>query len=187
MADEKNEETTEQAPEEAAAEAPEGTTPEAASGDAAPASGGTPSRPSKAERRAAKSKPRPRTPEERQEARRHKAKIRRAYRARLKQRRAERRAAEPAREPDRAAEPSGRRKVRQGVVISDKADKTIVVRIDVANRHRRYRKVLRTSTTLHAHDETNDASTGDIVRVVETRPLSRTKHWRLVEVLERAK
>jgi small subunit ribosomal protein S17 len=175
MADEKNEETTDQAPEEAAAEA----APEAS----APA----PSRPSKAERRAAKSKPRPRTPEERQEARRQKAKIRRAYRARLKQRRVERRAAEPAREPDRAPEPSGRRKVRQGVVVSDKADKTIVVKIDVANRHRRYRKVLRTSTTLHAHDETNDANTGDIVRVVETRPLSRTKHWRLVEVLERAK
>jgi small subunit ribosomal protein S17 len=184
MADEKNEETTEQAgAEEAAADGAAAEESQAAPETSAPA----PSRPSKAERRAAKSKPRPRTPEERQEARRQKAKIRRAYRARLKQKRAERRAAEPAREPDRAAEPSGRRKVRQGVVVSDKADKTIVVRIDVANRHRRYRKVLRTSTTLHAHDETNDASTGDIVRVVETRPLSRTKHWRLVEVLERAK
>jgi small subunit ribosomal protein S17 len=170
MADEtpeNNEETTEQAPEEAAA-APEE----------------QPAAPAKAKRA---SKPRPRTPEERQEARRKKAQIRRAYRAKAKQRRAERRADEPAREPDRAPEPSGRRKVRQGVVVSDKADKTIVVRIDVANRHRRYRKVLRTSTTLHAHDETNDANAGDTVRIVESRPLSRTKRWRLVEVLERAK
>jgi small subunit ribosomal protein S17 len=61
------------------------------------------------------------------------------------------------------------------------------VRIDVARRHRRYRKILRTSTTLHAHDERNDAHEGDTVRVVECRPLSRTKRWRLVEILERAR
>ena len=77
--------------------------------------------------------------------------------------------------------------MRQGVVVSDKADKTIVVRIDVARRHRRYQKILRSSTTLHAHDETNNAHTGDTVRVVETRPMSRTKRWRLVEILERAR
>jgi small subunit ribosomal protein S17 len=81
----------------------------------------------------------------------------------------------------------GRPKVRQGVVTSDKADKTITVRIDVARRHRRYEKIVRSSSTLHAHDERNDASTGDTVRVVESRPLSRTKRWRLLDVVERAR
>jgi len=77
--------------------------------------------------------------------------------------------------------------VRQGVVVSDRADKTITVRIDTARGHRRYKKIVRSSATLHAHDENNDAHTGDTVRLVESRPLSRTKRWRLVEVLERAK
>src|SRR5205085_10812356 len=81
----------------------------------------------------------------------------------------------------------GRPKVRQGIVTSDKADKTITVRIDVARRHRRYEKIVRSSSTLHAHDERNDANAGDVVRVVEARPMSRTKRWRLVEILERAK
>ena len=77
--------------------------------------------------------------------------------------------------------------MRLGTVVSDKADKTITVRIDVARRHRRYQKIVRSSTKLHAHDEANDAHEGDLVSVVESRPLSRTKRWRLVEVLERAK
>ena len=81
----------------------------------------------------------------------------------------------------------GRQKVRQGVVISDKADKTITVRIDVARRHRRYEKIVRSSTTFHAHDERNDAHEGDTVIIRESRPLSRLKRWRLVEVVERAK
>ena len=71
-------------------------------------------------------------------------------------------------------------KVRQGIVVSDKADKTITVRIDTARQHRMYKKIVRTSATLHAHDENNDAHIGDTVRVVESRPLSRTKRWRLV-------
>ncbi len=81
----------------------------------------------------------------------------------------------------------GSRKERQGVVVSDKADKTITVRIDVARRHRRYEKIVRSSGTLHAHDENNDAHEGDVVRVIESRPLSRTKRWKLVDVLERAR
>jgi small subunit ribosomal protein S17 len=81
---------------------------------------------------------------------------------------------------------AGTQKVRQGVVVSDKADKTITVRIDVARRHRRYQKIVRTSQTLHAHDERNDAHIGDTVTVREARPLSRTKRWRLVGVVERA-
>ncbi len=81
----------------------------------------------------------------------------------------------------------GKRKVRQGIVVSDKADKTITVRIDTARRHRRYEKIVRSSSTLHAHDEGNEAHEGDTVRVVESRPLSRTKRWRLMDVLERAR
>jgi small subunit ribosomal protein S17 len=76
---------------------------------------------------------------------------------------------------------------RTGTVVSAKPDKTIVVRIDVARRHRRYQKIVRSTNKLHVHDETNDANEGDLVRVVESRPLSRTKRWKLVEVLERAK
>jgi small subunit ribosomal protein S17 len=81
----------------------------------------------------------------------------------------------------------GKQKTRSGVVVSDRAAKTITVRIDVAHRHRRYQKVVRTSTTLHAHDERDEAHIGDTVLVRESRPLSRTKRWRLMEVLERAR
>ena len=79
------------------------------------------------------------------------------------------------------------RKERRGVVVSDAMDKTIVVRIDVAQKHERYGKVVRRSSKLHAHDEHNAAGVGDLVRVVESRPLSATKRWRLLEVLEKAK
>ena len=78
-------------------------------------------------------------------------------------------------------------KVRQGIVVSDKAEKSITVRIDIARRHPTYEKVVRRSRTLHAHDERNEAGEGDVVRVIETRPLSKTKRWRLVEVVEKAK
>jgi small subunit ribosomal protein S17 len=78
-------------------------------------------------------------------------------------------------------------KTRQGIVVSNKGEKSITVRIDIARRHPTYEKVVRRSRTLHAHDERNEAGEGDTVRIVETRPLSRTKRWRLVEVLERAK
>jgi small subunit ribosomal protein S17 len=122
---------------------------------------------------------------ERAELRRDKARHRSAYRARVRERRG---ATAPA-APQPATEPRGasRAKVRQGVVTADRADKTITVRVDIARQHRRYGKIVRTSSTLHAHDEANDAHVGDTVRVVESRPLSRTKRWRLVEVLERAR
>jgi small subunit ribosomal protein S17 len=116
------------------------------------------------------------------------ARSRTAYRAKQKAKRAETRASAPAAEEQQAAEHGpGRPKVRQGVVVSDKGDKTIVVRIDVARRHRRYQKILRSSNTLHVHDERNDAHAGDTVRVMECRPMSKTKRWRLTEVLERAR
>jgi small subunit ribosomal protein S17 len=129
----------------------------------------------------------PRTPEERHEERqaerRAKAQLRRTGRGKARAKASHAGAeATPPRE-----HVLGVQKVRQGVVVSDKADKTITVRIDTARRHRRYNKIVRTSRTLHAHDESNDAHTGDTVVVREARPLSRTKRWRLVEVLERAK
>ena len=79
------------------------------------------------------------------------------------------------------------RKVRQGIVVSDARDKTITVRIDSARPHPGYGKTVRRSAKLHGHDETNDASVGDTVRVMECRPLSSQKRWRLVEIVERAK
>jgi len=81
----------------------------------------------------------------------------------------------------------GERKVRTGVVVSDKMDRTVLVRIEQVVRHRAYGKTVRSSSKLAAHDEANDAHVGDTVRIMETRPLSRTKRWRVIEVLERAK
>jgi small subunit ribosomal protein S17 len=81
----------------------------------------------------------------------------------------------------------GRRQERRGVVVSDKGDKTIVVSVDVTKLHPRYKKVVRRSRKFHAHDEQNSAAVGDVVRIVETRPLSRTKNWRLAEIVEKAK
>ena len=90
------------------------------------------------------------------------------------------------RQPKPEAE-SGRRQERRGVVVSNAMDKTIVVRVDTVKSHRRYKKIVRRSAKFHAHDEQNQANVGDTVRIVETRPLSKTKHWRLAEVLEVAK
>ena len=77
--------------------------------------------------------------------------------------------------------------VRQGIVTSTKAAKTITVRVDIAKRHPKYQKIVRSTKSLHAHDETNEAREGDFVRVIASRPMSATKRWRLVEILERAK
>ena len=80
-----------------------------------------------------------------------------------------------------------RRKVRTGVVVSDGMDKTVLVRIDRQVRHGLYGKTVRRSNKLAAHDEANDAHVGDTVRVMETRPISKSKRWRVVEIVERAK
>ena len=79
------------------------------------------------------------------------------------------------------------RKVRVGVVVSDSRDKTVTVEVASSSRHPRYDKIVRTSAKFHAHDETNDAHVGDTVRIMETRPLSKQKRWRVLEVLERAR
>lgn len=125
------------------------------------------------------------TPEERKaarvKARKTKATLRRTQRAAAK---AEKTAGTGTPVAERTPNAT---KVRQGIVVSDKGDKSITVRIDIARRHPTYEKVVRRSRTLHAHDERNEAGEGDVVRVVETRPLSKTKRWRLVEILEKAK
>ena len=79
------------------------------------------------------------------------------------------------------------RKVRQGVVVSDANDKTIVVQIRERKAHPIYKKMMTTTKKFHAHDENNDAHIGDTVRIMETRPLSKMKRWRLVEIIEKAK
>ena len=89
--------------------------------------------------------------------------------------------------PDVADETRSNRKVREGVVVSNKMDKTAVVEVVDRVRHPRYNKFILRSKKLYAHDETNDVNIGDQVRVMETRPLSKKKRWRITEVLERAK
>jgi small subunit ribosomal protein S17 len=189
--------TADEAPEaEAAAEAPaeaaadEGGEPDAGEPEA-PATPKERRRVSRAKKAAKAPAPAARTPEERQAARdaarAQKASSRRAARAKARAKAKDAGAATPAQATPPHEHGPGRQKVRQGVVVSDKADKTITVRIDVTRRHRRYAKIVRSSSTLHAHDERNDAHVGDTVVVRESRPLSRLKRWRLIEVVERAK
>jgi len=118
----------------------------------------------------------------RAEERKARAELRRKQRARAREKKGEPRSGTSTAE--RHANPA---KVRQGVVVSDKGEKSITVRIDIVRRHPTYEKVVRRSRTLHAHNERNEAGEGDVVRVVETRPLSKTKRWRLVEVVEKAR
>jgi small subunit ribosomal protein S17 len=119
---------------------------------------------------------------QRREERKARAGLRRKQRAVAKAKKGEAGTGTPAAERD-----ANSAKVRQGIVVSNKGDKSITVRIDIARRHPTYEKVVRRSRTLHAHDERNEAGEGDVVRVVETRPLSKTKRWRLVDVLEKAR
>jgi len=185
---------------ESAAESPQPAEPDTPAEEAAPAAAAEPAEPQerlhpKEARRRARSQhtgeTRPqRSPEdratERADRRARLAASRRTYR----QKQREKSAATPreATAPLEGKEHgSGAPRVRQGVVVSAKPDKTITVRIDIARRHRTYKKIVRSSSTLHAHDERNEAHEGDTVRVIETRPLSRTKRWRLVEILERAR
>lgn len=142
-----------------------------------------------AAKQAAASGRKPRTAEERHaervEERKKKAAARRRRRLQEREKAKANRTEVPPTPP--VEHEHGAKKVRQGIVVSAKPDKTITVRIDTSRRHRRYEKIVRSSSTLHVHDENNDAGEGDTVRVVESRPLSKTKRWRLEEVLEKAK
>ena len=139
------------------------------------------------ERSRASGPPRPaRTPDERakERAEEHRAsgERRRRYRAARRRKRGE-----PGTGTPPAPREAGPKKVRQGTVVSAGGDKTITVEIAVVRRHPTYEKVVRRTSKLHAHDEANQAQAGDVVRVVESRPLSRTKRWRLLEILEKAR
>jgi small subunit ribosomal protein S17 len=165
-----------------AAEEPPAGQPAAAEAEDAP----SPKELRKSQRSRATGPPRPpRTSEERAteraERRRASNERRRRYRAGARPKRGEPGTGTPAapREP-------GAKKVRQGTVVSAGADKTITVEIAVVRRHRTYEKVVRRTSRFHAHDEANQAQEGDVVRIIESRPLSRTKRWRLLDVLERA-
>jgi small subunit ribosomal protein S17 len=199
MADEETPDTPEETTPEAT-EAPEEAV-EAPAADAAEAEApAEPAEPvatlTKAEQRAAKqhaeaSQRTARTPEERQAERvaDRKRKADQRRRRRVKEREKRKAATTESHEPTLSVhEPTtGRPKERVGKVVSDKANQTITVRIENTRRHRRYEKVMRSTSTLHAHDAANDANEGDLVRIIESRPLSKTKRWRLIEVLERAK
>jgi small subunit ribosomal protein S17 len=182
--------------EEAPAEQPAEETPAeepAAEGKPAPAEGGTDEMEGlewKARRRLERSRrsgePGPRqSPEERAAARREARKLAAKRRSSYRTKKRGKREAGTGTPP--VERRSAGRKVRQGRVVSSKPDKTITVQIEVARRHPQYEKIVRRSRTLHVHDAQNEAGEGDLVRVVETRPLSRTKRWRLVEILEKAK
>lgn len=189
------EETVEEAP--AAEETPAEETPAPEASSDAPAAEEAPAEPNpeddlpwKERRRLQKSRKQPRKagasgPEDRKaqraEARKRKATLRRKQRAAAKAAHTAGTGTPPAERDSNAA------KVRQGIVVSSKGDKSITVRIDIARRHRTYEKIVRSSTKLHAHDERNEAGEGDVVRVIETRPLSKTKRWRLVDVVEKAR
>jgi len=184
------EEEEEEAPadEEAPAEEAPVEADEAPTGDAAPAEDELSSKERRRlERSRASGPPGPQRSaearaQERAERRRAAAVRRRRYRSRRRERRGE-----PGSGTPPAERVAGKRKVRVGKVISNRAAKTITVRIERARRDTAYEKVVRRSSTVHAHDERDEANEGDVVRVVETRPLSRSKRWRLLEIVERAR
>jgi small subunit ribosomal protein S17 len=89
--------------------------------------------------------------------------------------------------PQRQEKSRGKRKTREGLVVSDKMDKTVVVAVEDRVKHALYGKIIRRTTKYKAHDERNECGVGDRVRLMETRPLSATKRWRVVEILEKAK
>jgi small subunit ribosomal protein S17 len=89
--------------------------------------------------------------------------------------------------PDQETEARGRRKVRTGYVISDSMDKTVIVQVGSSKAHRLYRKTVRQRSKFKVHDEKNECGVGDLVRIVETRPLSKEKRWRVQEIVEKAR
>src|ERR671925_655076 len=189
------EEEKDQAPvgDEAAEEAAEPAAPPepepAGNGGEAEASGGV-GLDSKARRRLERSRASgppgpPRTPEERAMERAAKRRASGERRRRYRTARRAKRGQPGAGTPPAPREP-GPKKVRRGTVVSAGADKTITVEIAVVRRHPTYEKVVRRTSRLHAHDESNQAQPGDVVRVIESRPVSRTKRWRLLEILEKA-
>jgi small subunit ribosomal protein S17 len=176
MADDEKNETTEEETTEVE-EAPVAETPEPGSTESGQA-------PESAEPEA-EAAPEPEAPAKPSKSRRHVP--RSARRTRTKVKREASTTRKPITRTEKPQSELGRRQERRGVVISDKGDKTIVVKVDVIKSHPKYKKVVRSTVKFHAHDEANSAGIGDTVRIVETRPLSRQKRWRLAEIVEKAR
>ena len=170
--------------EEPVAEAPAAEVPEPVADEPAETEAESTESPEEPERVAAEAEA-PAAPVKKQRPRKHVPRTLRRQRPKtLRERPAQRRPIVRLPKPDGER---GRRQERRGVVVSSAMDKTIVVKVDMIKIHPRYKKVIRRSKKFHAHDEQNKANVGDVVRIVETRPLSKTKNWRLVEVVEVAK
>ena len=199
MADEQNKETTDTTPEEQQADeaAAEQAAPEAQAVEEAPEAESPAEEPAaeepaaeepaaeEAQAPAEEAAPAPAAVSEKKKKRKHVPRVERRQRPKpVRERSAERKpiTRTPSPESER-----GRRQERRGVVVSSAMDKTIVVKVDTIKAHPRYKKVVRRSVKFHAHDEQNSANVGNIVRIVETRPLSKTKHWKLVQIVEAAK
>ena len=184
MSEEEKEETTEETPVEAAA-------PEAAPEPAEPDP--LDDLPWKERKRILKSRESgaagpEKTPEEREADRqKDRAAKARARRKRRGEEKAERTPGSGEGSPPAEKIRTGKPKERQGLVTSNKGNKSITVQIDSARRHPVYERIVRQRHKIHVHDERNEASEGDIVRVIETRKLSKTKHWRLIEIVEKAR
>jgi small subunit ribosomal protein S17 len=186
MADDEQNETTEETPEEQVPEAE--ATPE--SEEQVPGTSSTDEAADTAEEvpgtePEAEATPEPTAPAKPPRSRRHVPRSERRQRPKPKREAAAKR--KPITRTPKPDSERGQRQERRGVVVSDKGDKTIVVKVDVIKAHPKYKKVVRRSVKFHAHDAENTAGIGDTVRIIETRPLSKTKHWRLAEVVEKAK
>ena len=166
------------------AEAPAAEPPEEEAAAEAPAEAAEPAPDVEAEAAAAEAPPPAPAPEPKPKRKR----LPRVHRrTRAKPRREQPKARKPITRLPKPEHARGRRQERRGVVVSSAMDKTIVVEVDTIKAHPRYKKVVRRSTKFHAHDERNEAKVGDVVRIVETRPLSATKRWRLAEIVEAAR
>jgi small subunit ribosomal protein S17 len=202
MADEKKNETTEETPEveetaapetdETVAETPAAEVEETAAPEAEAAAVTEPAEVSDASEEPAaeaeaapEAEAEPAAPAKKQRSRKHVP--RSARRTRTKTVREQAATRKPITRTEKPEGERGRRQERRGVVISDKGEKTIVVKVDVIKSHPKYKKVVRSTVKFHAHDETNTAGVGDTVRIIETRPLSKTKRWRLAEIVEKAR
>jgi ribosomal protein uS17 len=129
--------------------------------------------------------PAPEAPAAKTKSRRHVPRPQRRTRTKTAREKAATR--KPITRTEKPATELGRRQERRGIVVSDKGDKTIVVKVDLIKAHPKYKKVVRRTVKFHAHDEANTAGVGDTVRIVETRPLSKQKRWRLAEIVEKAR
>lgn len=180
MADEENIETTEETPE-----------PEAVVDEAAPEAETEAEAAPEAEAEAPVAEPEPEpeaapeAPAKKQRSLKHVPRTARRTRTKVVREKAKTR--KPITRTEKPESELGRRQERRGVVVSDKGDKTIIVKVDVIKSHPKYKKVIRSTSKFHAHDEANTAGVGDTVRIIETRPLSKQKRWRLAEIVEAAK